>query len=163
MNSRWNENLIIFTMALVSTRSNCWIKIRVSRGHQESTLGQTWSNLLKIFEEVGFDIKSWKMLFCEYFNIVWPLVNPGLTRGILVILAKKGTLSAPVSKRVAPLHYICSYNPMEREWYFWVFQGPTSKSRADKIQYQLLPLLYLIPRVQWEVSDKEHDFIFCHP
>ena len=34
---------------------------------------------------------------------------------------------------------------------------------TDKIWYQQLPLLYLISRVQWEVSDRERDFKFCHP
>ena len=66
----------------------------------------------------------------------WPLVNPGLTRGILVILVEKWTLSAPMSERVAPCHYICSCDPMERKWYFWVFQGLARKWRANKIRYQ---------------------------
>ena len=57
MNSRWNENLIIFTMELISTRFDGRIKIRVSRAYQESTPGQTWLNLLKISKELGFDIK----------------------------------------------------------------------------------------------------------
>ena len=72
------------------------------------------------------------MLFCEDFNLVWTLVNPGLTRGILIILAKKGILSTPMFKRVMPRHYICSRDPMERKWYFW---GSTRKSRTDKIRF----------------------------
>ena len=57
MNSRWTENLIIFAMALVSTRFDNQIKIRVSRACRELTLGQTWSKLPNISEELGFDIK----------------------------------------------------------------------------------------------------------
>ena len=49
----------------------------------------TWSKLLKFSEMLGFDLKLWKVLFCKGFDLVWPSVNPRLTRGILVILAKK--------------------------------------------------------------------------
>ena len=49
--------------------------------------------------------------------------NLGLTRGILVILAEKGTLSALVPKRVAPHCSRCSLGPIERKWYFWIFLG----------------------------------------
>ena len=123
-------------MALVSTCFDDRIKITVSRAHQESTPSQTWSKLLKISEGLKFDIKPWKMLFCEDFDLIWPSVNPRLTRGIFVILAEKDTLSTSVSKRVAPHHYICSCDPMERKWYFWVFQGLARKSKANKIRYQ---------------------------
>ena len=57
-------------MAMVSTLSNGGFKIRVSGAHQKSTLGQTWSKLLKISEDLGFDIKPGKMLFCEDFDLV---------------------------------------------------------------------------------------------
>ena len=133
MNSRWNENLIIFTMKLVLTHSYGQIKIRIYGAHQESTPGQIWLKLLKISEELGFDIKRWKMLFCGDFGLVWHLVNPRLIRGILV---EKDTLSAPVFERVVPHYYICSCDSMERKWYFWVFPGPAHKSRVDKIRYQ---------------------------
>ena len=49
------------------------------------------------------------MLFCENFDIVQLSVNPGLTRGVLVILAERGTLSAPVSEWVVPRHFRYSY------------------------------------------------------
>ena len=49
--------------------------------------------------------------------------NLGLTRGILVILAEKDTLSALVPKRVAPHCSRCSLGPIERKWYFWIFLG----------------------------------------
>ena len=55
------------------------------------------------------------MLFYEDFDIVWPLVNLGLTWGTLVILAEKDTLSASVFEQVAPHHYICYRDPMERK------------------------------------------------
>ena len=45
LNSRWNENLIIFVMALVSTRSNSRIKIRVfgpTRDRLWVKLGQSY-------------------------------------------------------------------------------------------------------------------------
>ena len=148
MNSRWNHNLIIFAMELVSTHSDERVKFRVFRAHRESTSSQTWSKLPIFSKELGFDIKPWKMLFYDDFDLVWPLVNPGLTKGILVILAKKGTLGALMFKRVAPRHSRCPHGPMERKLYFWIFWGPAHKSRADKIWYQQLPLLCLIPRVQ---------------
>ena len=49
--------------------------------HHESTPSQIWSKLLKISKELKFDIKSWKMLFCEDFDIVWPLVKPRVDKG----------------------------------------------------------------------------------
>ena len=122
MNSRWNDNLIIFAMEVVSTHFDDWVKIRVFRPHRESTPCQTWSKLPKIFMELGFDIKLWKMLFCENFNLVCPLVNLRLTRGILVILAEKGTLGAPMSEWVVPHHFGCPHGPMERKLYFWIFR-----------------------------------------
>ena len=60
---------------IVSTYSDGRIKIRVSKAHQESTLGQTWSKLLKISEELEFDIKPRKMLFGEDFG--QPRVDQG--------------------------------------------------------------------------------------
>ena len=42
MNSRWNENLIIFKMEFVSIHFDYRTKIRVLGAHQESTLGQTY-------------------------------------------------------------------------------------------------------------------------
>ena len=93
MNSRWNENL-------ASTRSDGRIKIRVFGARSESTLGQIWSKLPKVSEKLGFDVKLLKMFFCEDFDLIWPPVNPGLTRGIL---AKKGTLSTLMSER---LHHV---------------------------------------------------------
>ena len=41
--------------------------------------------------------------------------NLGLTRGVLVILAEKGTLGAPVPERVAPCCSRCSHNLVERK------------------------------------------------
>ena len=41
--------------------------------------------------------------------------NPRLTRGILVILARKCTLGALVSKQVMPHHSGFSRDPMERK------------------------------------------------
>ena len=89
--------------------------------------------------------------------------NLGLTKGILVILVERGTLGALMHEWVVPHHFVCSRSPMERKYYFEIFRGLACKSKADKIRYLQLPLLYLIPWVQWEVSDKEHDFIFLSP
>ena len=75
MNSRWNENSIIFTMALVSTRSGSRIKIRVfgpTRDWLHVKLGQS---LLKISEKLRFEVKLWKMLFCESSDHVWPFIE----------------------------------------------------------------------------------------
>ena len=98
------------------------------------------SNLVK-FAKILREARVWyktikNVVLWGDFDLVWPLVNSGLTKGILVILAKKCTLSAPMSEQVAPRHYICSHDPMERKWYFCVFQGLARKSREDKIQYQ---------------------------
>ena len=83
-------------MALASTRSDSWIKIRVLVPPRVNIR----SNLTKIFEELGFDVKAWKMSFGEDSDLVWILVNPRLTRGILVNLTRKGTLSAPMPEQV---------------------------------------------------------------
>ena len=34
------------------------------------------SNLLKIFEKLGFEVKLWKTLFCESLDLIWPLAKP---------------------------------------------------------------------------------------
>ena len=136
MSSCWNENLINFTMELGSTRFDGHIKIRGFRAHQESTLGQTWSKLPKIFEKLRFDVKLWKVIFWRDFYLVWLSDNLGLTMSVLVILAERGTLSALVSERVVPRYSRCSHDLMERRWYFWIFRGLAHKSRANKIWYQ---------------------------
>ena len=81
----------------------------------------TWSNLPKIFEKLEFDVKLWKLLFCESFDFIWPSVDLGLTTSVLVILAKKGTLSASVSEWVALRYSRCSRGPMKRKWCFLGF------------------------------------------
>ena len=48
MNSRWNENFIIFTMELVLTHSEGRIKIRAFGARRELIPGQIWSNLVKV-------------------------------------------------------------------------------------------------------------------
>ena len=122
MNRRWTENLIIFAVVLDSTRSDSWIKIRVSRARLKSTMSQTWSKLPKIFERFGFDVKLWKVPFWGDFDFVWLSVNPGLTRGILVILTKEGTLGVPMSEWVAPCHFGCSRNPRRENNIFGFFE-----------------------------------------
>ena len=49
--------------------------------------------------------------------------NLGLTKGILVILAKKGTLGAPMSERAAPRRFGCYHGPMEKKKIFLDFSG----------------------------------------
>ena len=85
MNSHWKRNLIIFVMTLVPTNFGNRIKIRFLGRFWESNSGQTWSKLTKIFDNLRFDVKTWKMLFWDGFDQFLPLVNPGLTKGILVI------------------------------------------------------------------------------
>ena len=77
--------------------------------------------MLKIFEKLGFGAKLWKCCFVKVWTSFDLRSNLGLTRGILVILAKKGTLGASVLKRVAPRHSRCSHCPEERKLYFWIF------------------------------------------
>ena len=100
MNSRWNEDLIIFKMALVSTHSNDQIKIWVSRARRKLTSGQFGQSCQNL-QKAWFDVKLWKVLLCEGFDLVWPTVNLRLTRHNLVILAEKGTSIASTFKRVA--------------------------------------------------------------
>ena len=108
--------------------------------HDKGFWGISWvnyrSNLVKIAKNL-WGARVWyktteKVVFVRIFYLVWPSVNLGLTKGILV---EKGTLSFPVSKWVMPCHYICTRDPVERKWYFWVFQVPTRNWRVDKIQY----------------------------
>ena len=121
MNSRWNENLIIFAMALdqpvLTTRSILGFLGPIG-SQLRVKFGQTWSKFLKISKELEFDIKPWKMLFFEDIDLVWPLVNPGLTKGIL---AEKATLSTLMFERVVPRHYICTCDHVETKWYFLGF------------------------------------------
>ena len=73
------------------------------------------------FKKKNFTIYCWRGLLWLVHNKndvlwgFWPLVNPGLTRGILVILAKKGTVGVSVFEQVAPRHYGCSRGLMERK------------------------------------------------
>ena len=43
------------------------------------------------------------------------LSNLGLIRGILVILAEKGTSSAPLPEQIVPRCPRCSHGPVERK------------------------------------------------
>ena len=134
MNSCWNENLIIFIMELVSTCSDSWIKIWVFGAYPMLTPNQTWSNLLKIFVDLEFDIKPWKMLFCEDFDLVWPLAK--VDQGYFGHFGWKSHFErSDVWMGCATPLYMFSW-PMKRKWYFWVFQGPARKSKVDKIWYQ---------------------------
>jgi len=67
-------------MALVSPRSDNQIKIRVFVPTQD------WLRVKLGPEKLRSNVKPWKKKNCEGFDL-WS--NPGLTRGILVILAKK--------------------------------------------------------------------------
>ena len=139
MNSHWNENLIIFAMALVSTCFDDRIKIKVFGAHQELTPGQTWSKLPKIFKKLKFDVKLWKVKFWGDFDLVWLSANLGLTKGVLIILAERATLSAPVFERVVPCHSRCSHGSMERKWYFWIFRGSSTQIKGELNMVQQVP------------------------
>ena len=66
-------------------------------------------------------------------------LKPGLTRGILVVLAEKGALGTPVPEQVAPCRSGCSRGPIGRKKnIFGFFGGPACKSRAENIRYQQL-------------------------
>ena len=146
MNSFWNESLIIFAMELVSTCSDNRIKIRVFGPISDRLwvkLNQTWPKLLKISEKLGFGAKLWKMLFCECLDLVWPTIKLGLTRGILVILAEKGTSSAPVPERVVPRCFRCSHGLVERKWYFRIFLGVQHANRGQT-KYDINNCLFFI-------------------
>ena len=90
-------------------------------GPPRSTPGQIWSKLLKISEKLRFEVKLWKMLFCEGFDFIWPSVNLRLTRGILVILAEKCTLGTLVSEGVGPYNFGCSHSPHREKTIFLDF------------------------------------------
>ena len=51
--------------------------------------------------------------------------------------------------------------PLREKIIFLEFSGFAHKSRVVKIRCLQLPFLYFISRVQWEVSDKEHNSTFC--
>ena len=96
MNSRWKGNLIIFMMALVLAYSDGHIKIRVS-----GSLKSLSSNLVKVDENhrvAWVWCRSMKMLFWDDFDRFWLLVDPRLTRVILLNLSWNGTLSALMPK-----------------------------------------------------------------
>ena len=41
------------------------------------------SNLLKISETLGFEVKLWKTLFCESLDLIWPSAKPFFDNHIL--------------------------------------------------------------------------------
>ena len=77
------------------------------------------SNLVKVAKNLQ-EAQVWcKAVKKNRFVKVWTLfdlrLNLGLTRGILVILAEKGTSGAPMPERVMPCCSRCSHGPMERK------------------------------------------------
>ena len=69
-------------------------------GPSRIDFGSNLVKVVKISEKLKFDVKLWKMLFCEGFDLVWPWSNLRSTKGILVILTKKDILGALVPERV---------------------------------------------------------------
>ena len=124
MNSCWNENLIIFAMALISTRFHSWIKIRIFG----PTRDRLWVKLVQSCHKSPRSSGFVRVL--TSFDL-WS--NLRLTMGIL---AKRDISGAPVSERVALRHSGCSCGPKERKLYFGVFQGSTRKLKVEKIWYQ---------------------------
>ena len=93
--------------------------------------------------KIAKNIKRARVWYKTMKNIVlwgfWPCLTfgqPRVDQGHFGHFGWKGTLSASVSERVTPCHYICSHDPMERKWYFWIFQCLVHKSRSNKIWYQ---------------------------
>ena len=74
--------------------------------------GQTWS---KFSKKIKFDVNYEKYCFVRVLTLFDLRSNLGLTRGILVILAEKGTSGALVPERVVPRHSGCSRGPMEKK------------------------------------------------
>ena len=69
MNSHWKENLIIFEMALVPTRFEGHIKIKVLVPSKVNV----GSNLVKVdknLQGLQFDVKARKMLFREDLDLI---------------------------------------------------------------------------------------------
>ena len=58
--------------------------------------------------------------------------NLGLTRGILVILAKKCTLGAPVTEQAVQRHSGCSHGPKEKEIIFLDFSGSSTQIKGGQ-------------------------------
>ena len=54
--------------------------------HKKSTQCEIWSKLIKSSNNLGFDIKAWKILFWWSFDQSWPSANSRLTTSILDIL-----------------------------------------------------------------------------
>ena len=102
MNSHWNESWIIFAMALVSTRFDSWIRVRVfgsTRDQLWVKLGQTQSKLLKISEKLRFEVKCEKCHFVRVRTMFDFWLNLGLTRDIFVILEEKVILGTSVPEQ----------------------------------------------------------------
>ena len=108
-----------------------WFQLFFTDGSKLEFLGPTrvnsLSNLVKVAENLQGAWVWYKtmknVVFLRILTFFLPLVNPGLTTSILVILAEKGTLGAPMFEWVAPRHSGCPHGPMERKWYFWIFRG----------------------------------------
>ena len=150
MSSCWNENSIIFVMKLVSIYSDGWIKIGVFGAHQESTPSQTWSNLLKVFEELRFDIKPWKMLFCEDFDL-WS--THGWPRTFWSFWLKKHFERSGVRMRCAMSLYMFSW-PHGEKMIFLDFLGSGMQIKGGQntvliVVPSLFDISSAMRRVKW--------------
>ena len=84
-------------------------------GPHKVDFGSNLVKVVKISEKLGFDVKLQKMLFVRVLTSFDLRSNLGLTRGILVILAERGTSGTSMLEQFASCHSIYSHGPMERK------------------------------------------------
>ena len=84
-------------------------------GPHKVDFGSNLVKVVKISEKLGFDVKLQKMLFVRVLTSFDLRSNLGLTKGILVILAERGTSGASMLEQFASCHSIYSHGPMERK------------------------------------------------
>ena len=154
MYSRWNDNLKIFAMMLVSTYSNSHIKIRVFGPTQDWFQVKLGQSCLKISE---------KLEFFESLDLAWPSIEPRADQGHFGHFRWRRHFECSDVRTSCVPSSLVSSRPYEEKMIFLDFLGSNTQIEVEKIWYQQLPLLYLIPRVQWVVSDRQHDLIFCCP
>ena len=92
-----------------------------------------WSNLIKIFDNPEFDLKTWKISFCWSFDQFWPSINYRLIGAFWLQTALRVLWYPYGLKSWWSRH---SHDPPMSKWFFWNFRCLTWKLKADKIWYQ---------------------------
>ena len=101
----------------------------------------SWSNLIKIFDNSEFDVKTWKISFCWSFDHFWPLINSRLTGTFWSFWLETAVWVLWYPNGLKSWWSRCSHGPPMSKWFFWNFWCLAWKSKADKTWYQVQRIL----------------------